>query len=277
MKLKLLSLGILLHSLSAFSYMNVDPVIFDKRIDNGGATQEYHITNVTNSPIGYRVYTEKIPEAKNDMTSWIEYYPRELKLSPGETGKIKVLIEAPDKVKKGEYISTLGIKEVNIPTSEKKNSTVQIYTKGETGKIKVLIEAPDKVKKGEYISTLGIKEVNIPTSEKKNSTVQIYTNLKMEIAGFVGDLKPEIELKNLSLNENKLKLELKNIGKIRTKVEVYLSDLKGENKVFVDSIRLLQDKEKEISKTIELKGLKNNKIKILVLDMQGNKILEKRL
>lgn len=164
------------------------------------------------------------------MTSWIEYYPRELKLSPGETGKIKVLIEAPNEVKKGEYISTLGI-----------------------------------------------KEVNIPTSEKKNSTVQIYTNLKMEIAGFVGDLKPEIELKNLSLTENKLKLELKNIGKIRTKVEVYLSDLKGENKVFVDSVRLLQDKEKEITKTVELKDLKNNKIKILVLDMQGNKILEKRL
>lgn len=230
MKLKLLSLGILLHSLSTFSYMNVDPVIFDKRIDNGGAIQEYHITNVTNSPIGYRIYTEKIPEAKNDMTSWIEYYPRELKLSPGETGKIKVLIEAPDEVKKGEYISTLGI-----------------------------------------------KEVNIPTSEKKNSTVQIYTNLKMEIAGFVGDLKPEIELKNLSLNENKLKLELKNIGEIRTKVEVYLSDLKGENKVFIDSVRLLQGKEKEITKTLELKDLKNNKIKILVLDMQGNKILEKRL
>ena len=230
MKLKLLSLGILLHSLSTFSYMNVDPVIFDKRIDNGGAIQEYHITNVTNSPIGYRIYTEKIPEANNDMTSWIEYYPRELKLSPGETGKIKVLIEAPDKVKKGEYISTLGI-----------------------------------------------KEVNIPTSEKKNSTVQIYTNLKMEIAGFVGDLKPEIELKNLSLNENKLKLELKNIGKIRTKVEVYLSDLKGENKVFIDSARLLQDKGKIITKTVELNDLKNNKIKILVLDMQGNKILERRL
>lgn len=230
MKLKLLSLGILLHSLSTFSYMNVDPVIFDKRIDNGGAIQEYHITNVTNSPIGYRIYTEKIPEAKNDMTSWIEYYPRELKLSPGETGKIKVLIEAPDEVKKGEYISTLGI-----------------------------------------------KEVNIPTSEKKNSTVQIYTNLKMEIAGFVGDLKPEIELKNLSLNENKLKLELKNIGKIRTKVEVYLSDLKGENKVFIDSVRLLQDKGKTITKTVELNNLKNNKIKILVLDMQGNKILERRL
>lgn len=230
MKLKLLSLGILLHSLSTFSYMNVDPVIFDKRIDNGGAIQEYHITNVTNSPIGYRIYTEKIPEANNDMTSWIEYYPRELKLSPGETGKIKVLIEAPDKVKKGEYISTLGI-----------------------------------------------KEVNIPTSEKKNSTVQIYTNLKMEIAGFVGDLKPEIELKNLSLDENKLKLELKNIGKIRTKVEVYLSDLKGENKIFIDSARLLQDKGKIITKTVELNNLKNNKIKILVLDMQGNKILERRL
>lgn len=230
MKLKLLSLGILLHSLSTFSYMNVDPVIFDKRIDNGGAVQEYHITNVTNSPIGYRIYTEKIPEANNDMTSWIEYYPRELKLSPGETGKIKVLIEAPDKVKKGEYISTLGI-----------------------------------------------KEVNIPTSEKKNSTVQIYTNLKMEIAGFVGDLKPEVELKNLSLDENKLKLELKNIGKIRTKVEVYISDLNGNNKLFIDNARLLQGKEKKIDKSIKLKDLKSNNLMILILDMEGNKILEKKI
>lgn len=230
MKLKLLSLGILLHSLSTFSYMNVDPVIFDKRIDNGGSTQEYHITNVTNTPVGYRIYTEKIPETKNDMTSWIEYYPRELKLSPGETGKIKVLIEAPDKTKEGEYISTLGI-----------------------------------------------KEVNIPTSEKKNSTVQIYTNLKIEIAGFVGDLKPELELKNLNLDGNNLKLEIKNIGNIRIKVEVYLSDLKGDNKVFIDNARLLQGNSKMITKKLELKDIKNNKMKVLILDMEGNKILEKNI
>lgn len=230
MKLKLLSLGILLHSITSFSYMNVDPVIFDKRIDNGGSTQEYHITNVTNTPVGYRIYTEKIPETKNDMTSWIEYYPRELKLSPGETGKIKVLIEAPDKTKEGEYISTLGI-----------------------------------------------KEVNIPTSEKKNSTVQIYTNLKIEIAGFVGDLKPELELKNLNLDGNNLKLEIKNIGNIRTKVEVYLSDLKGDNKVFIDNARLLQGNSKMITKKLELKDIKNNKMKVLILDMEGNKILEKNI
>lgn len=230
MKLKLLGLGILLHSITSFSYMNVDPVIFDKRIDNGGATQEYHITNVTNTPVGYRIYTEKIPEIKNDMTPWIEYYPRELKLSPGETGKIKVLIESPDSVKKGEYISTLGI-----------------------------------------------KEVNIPTSEKKNSTVQIYTNLKIEIAGFVGDLKPELELKNLNLDGNNLKLEIKNIGNIRTKVEVYLSDLKGDNKVFIDNARLLQGNSKMITKKLELKDIKNNKMKVLILDMEGNKILEKNI
>lgn len=230
MKLKLLSLGILLHSITSFSYMNVDPVIFDKRIDNGGSSQEYHITNVTNTPVGYRIYTEKIPETKNDMTSWIEYYPRELKLSPGETGKIKVLIEAPDKTKEGEYISTLGI-----------------------------------------------KEVNIPTSEKKNSTVQIYTNLKIEIAGFVGDLKPELELKNLNLDGNNLKLEIKNIGNIRTKVEVYLSDLKGDNKVFIDNARLLQGNSKMITKKLELKDIKNNKMKVLILDMEGNKILEKNI
>lgn len=229
MKLKLFSLGLLLNSIYSFSYMNIDPVIFDKRIDNGGSTQEYHITNITNTPVGYRIYTEN-PEAKNNMTSWIEYYPRELKLDPGETGKLKVFIEAPENTKEGEYISTLGI-----------------------------------------------KEVNIPTSNKKNSMVQIYTNLKMEIAGFVGDLKPKIEIKNLSFKGNNLKLDLKNIGDIRTKVEVYISDLNGKNKLFIDNARLLQGKEKKIEKTIKLKGYENNKTKILILDMEGNKILEKKI
>lgn len=230
MKLKLLSLGVLLHSLSTFSYMNVDPVIFDKRIDSGGATQEYHITNVTNSQIGYRIYTEKIPEITNDMTSWIEYYPRELKLSPGETGKIKVFIEAP---------------------------------KG--------------VKNGEYISNLGIKEVSIPVSNKKDTTIQIYTNLKMEIAGYVGDLKPKLKLDDLSFHNNELELTLENNGEIRTKVEIYLSDLKEQNKEFVDNVRLLQGNKKKITKSLKLNDLKNNKLKIMILDMQGNKIIEKNL
>lgn len=229
MKLKLFSLGLLLNSICSFSYMNIDPVIFDKRIDNGGSTQEYHITNITNTPVGYRIYTEN-PEAKNNMTSWIEYYPRELKLDPGETGKLKVFIEAPENTREGEYISTLGI-----------------------------------------------KEVNIPTSNKKNSMVQIYTNLKMEIAGFVGDLKPKIQIDDLSFNENNLKLKLKNVGEIRTKVEVYISDLKGNNKLFIDNARLLQGKEKKIDKMIKLKDLKSNNLMILILDMEGNKILEKKI
>lgn len=230
MKRKLIVTGLLFQTLAAaYGYMNVDPVIFDKKIDTG-ATQEYHVTNTTNVAVGYRVYTEKASEEK-DMTSWIEYYPRELKLEPGETGKVKVYIEAPAGTEKGEYTSILGI-----------------------------------------------KEVSIPDSEKGNASVAIYTNLKMEIAGYVGDLTPKVDIIELKKSGDSLYLKIKNTGEIRTKVEAFLSSSNLKEPIYIDSFRLLQGKEKESRKTLKLKaGKNNNNLKLLILDTNGNKILEKKI
>lgn len=227
LKLKVLSLALLVQSLG-YGYMNVDPVIFDKRIDKG-AEQIYHITNPTGTSVGYRIYTEKAETGK-DMTSWIEYYPRELKLNPGETGKVKVYIESPAGAEKGEYTSILGV-----------------------------------------------KEVSIPDSEKGNTSVAIYTNLKVEIAGYVGNLTPKVDIIELKKEGENLTFKIKNTGEIRTKVEAFLTSPNLKESLFIESFRLLQGHEKECSKTLKLTTQKSNNLKLLITDMAGNKIIEKKI
>jgi len=223
---KLIGLFLCLANIS-FAYMSINPVIFDKRIDNGGANEEYYISNPTKTEIGYRIYVEPSDNG-GDMSKWIEYYPTSIKLKPGETKKISVFIEAPEKAKQGEYTGILGVKEVTIPSSLKGNK----------------------------------------------AGVNVYTDLKIELAGFVGDLKPNLEIKDLKFEKNKLSFRIKNIGEIRTKVEAYIES-KDKDLVYLDSFRILQNKEKTFDKKLENKIGK--KSKLVIYDLNGKKILEQNL
>ena len=191
----------------SFAYMSINPVIFDKRIDNGGAVEEYYISNPTKTEVGYRIYVEPSDNGK-DMSKWIEYYPTSIKLKPGETKKINVLIEAPEKAPKGEYTGILGVKEITVPASLKNNK----------------------------------------------AGVNVYTDLKID--------------------KNTLSFGIKNIGEIRTKVEAYLEE-KDKEPVYLDSFRILQNKEKTYNKKLENKISK--KTKLVVYDLSGKKILEQKL
>ncbi len=224
---KLISFLFLCLANISFAYMSINPVIFDKRIDNGGAKEEFFVSNPTKTEVGYRVYVEPSDNGE-DMSKWIEYYPTSLKLKPGETKKINVFIEAPSKVKEGEYTGILGIKEVTVPNSLKNN----------------------------------------------RAGVNVYTDLKIELAGFVGDLKPKLEIKNFKLKDKKLSFNIKNIGDIRTKVEAYIEE-KGKEPVYLDSFRILQNKEKSFEK--EFLNNFSNDSKLIIYDMAGKKILEKKL
>lgn len=217
---KILSFLLFLLSFRSYSYMNVSPLIFDKRIDNGGEIQEYYITNALSHKTSYRIYLEK---GENDMSEWIEYYPKSLNLEAGETGKIKLFIEAPDKVKEGEYTAILGVKEINTPNVE------------------------------------------------KSGNLAIYTNLKIEIAGFVGDLKPQIEVKDIKVENNKLSMKILNKGEIRTKLEVFLKNPKDTEK-YLGSIRLLKGHEKLFLSETSINIQKGSKIEIK--DLEGNLVKE---
>ncbi|MGL4866306.1 MAG: hypothetical protein ACRC4T_24705 [Cetobacterium sp.] len=226
-KIKKLLIFLIL-GLKSFAYMQVAPIIFDKRIDKGGAIQEFYITNPTNQEVGYRIYKEK-SDTGLDMTQYMEFYPKTLKLKSGESGKIRVYIEAPKDSTEGEYTTIMGIKEINIPSVKKSG----------------------------------------------NGNVIIYTDLKLELAGYVGDLKPNLEIKDLKLKNNELTFKISNIGEIRTKVEAYLESDNLKEAKYLDTFRLLKNKESNFNQKLKLKNLKNPRL--VINDMDGNKILEKEI
>lgn len=121
---------------------------------------------------------------------------------------------------------------------------------GETKEIKIQVTAPKSTPRGEYISNLVIKEIENPLSRKNSSSTQlkIYTELRIEIAGFVGDLTPKIQVENFQISKNKLQGKLKNIGESRINIELFLSENKDDKKeVYLGSARLLVNDEKNLS------------------------------
>ena len=150
---------------------------------------------------------------------------------------------------------------------------VELYPKiltlkpGEKGKLNILVTSPKGTKNGEYLMNLCIKEIGYP-SESLKSEIEILTNLKIELAGVVGDLKPRLDLK---INKNKV--FLKNIGDMRYTFELYLQDSK-DKKSFIQSVRLFSKEKKDI--LLNEKLLKNMK-KLIVTDKNGDVLLEKRL
>lgn len=102
----------------SFSYVNIHPTFFDKRIDMNGSYQEFTLFNQSNDTVLYRIYVEPHSKVSNkDMSSWINFYPRSLTLKPGESGKIQVDIASKKKIEAGEYSAILGIRE--LPVYEK--------------------------------------------------------------------------------------------------------------------------------------------------------------
>ncbi|MGL5935501.1 MAG: hypothetical protein ACRCZI_07750 [Cetobacterium sp.] len=101
-----------------FSYVNIHPTFFDKRIDFNGSYKEFTLFNQSNNTVLYRIYTEPhLGSTNKDMSSWVNFYPRSLTLKPGESGKIQVEIASKKKLENGEYSAVLGIRE--LPVYEK--------------------------------------------------------------------------------------------------------------------------------------------------------------
>ncbi|MBC2852027.1 hypothetical protein H5J22_11525 [Cetobacterium sp. 8H] len=190
---------------NTFGYININPVTFDKKIDGKGEVQEYTLYNPTQNTLKYQLYLTD-EEIEKSMKNWIEIYPTTVTLKPGRSGKFKVFVKAPKGVPKGEYLVTVGVKEIALP---KLNS-------------------------------------------KENSTVQILTHLKMDLAGYIGDLNPKIFLKDFSvaLKENNLNFYglIANIGERRGTLDFYLAENKGENTAYIGNLRLLKNEKIEASK-----------------------------
>lgn len=183
-----------------------------------------------------------------------------------------------------------GAKEYILSNSSKKNKRYRIYVEsteeikdmtdwvewypksvslksGESKKIKVLITAPDEAKRGEYTTKLCIKELETPT-EKEN--VNILTNLKIELAGYVGDIKPKLTVEIKNKDAQNKEFVIKNTGEIRRRFEIYTGDNEKDLE-YLEQIRLFKGDTKNI--TIPKKNIK----KIIIIKDQTSQIIWKKI
>lgn len=111
----------------AFGYINIYPLYFDQRIDGMGGIKDFILTNTTSKTVRYQIHI--LNENRGlDMSSWTEIYPRTLTLKPGEKGEVKMFIKAPKGSLVGEYSTILNIKELGIPTEEKRDKKIDVFT-----------------------------------------------------------------------------------------------------------------------------------------------------
>lgn len=219
-------------SISSYSYMNVYPVNFDKRIDGIGDTEEYTITNITNKILKYRIYLEKSLE--NDMSEWIQVYPESLILKPGQEKKVKLYINSPNNIQEGEYSAILGIKEVPIPKITEDEEVLDIYT---NLKIKLYGYVGDLPTKLEF------KEINIKRTENKfslNGEIKNLSKRRIDI-DFIYD---NGETEYIIAEERIKKEESLDLNEVK----LYLNEVPGEK----GKIKIIDRKKKEILKEIKI-------------------------
>ncbi len=149
-------------------------------------------------------------------------------------------------------------------------SWTEIYPKvislkpGQREKVKVFIQAPKSTNNGEYITNFCIKEIEYPNSETRQK-LQVFTNLKIELAGFVGENLGKVKMSKVGLDE----ISIENIGYKREKLSIYF--VKENNEVIlVDSIRVFKGE----TKTIKNKIFKDEVGKIRIVDKNENILLE---
>lgn len=103
-------------SLSASAYINLSPTTLDKNI-KAGAYQEFTLYNDTTIPFRYKITPiEMVGNSKvNDMSKWIEVYPKIVTVRPAESKKFKVYVKADKEALEGDYGAFLNIRQMSAP------------------------------------------------------------------------------------------------------------------------------------------------------------------
>lgn len=124
---------IFLFSKLAFSYINIYPTSFNKNITNG-ATETFKLYNRTETEKKYRIYIE--PSSEQDMSNWIEVYPKSIFLNPLEEKEVRLFVNPPLSASKGEYKAKLIIKEISSTNNKEKINLMTLFKLNMKGHIK---------------------------------------------------------------------------------------------------------------------------------------------
>lgn len=193
-----------------FGYINIYPVIFDKKIDGRGDYQEYTLYNPTQNILKYQLYLSD-QEIKDSMKDWAEIFPTTITLKPGTSGKFKIFIKAPKGHPQKEYLLTLEVKELALPKlNSKETNTVQILTHLKIDLTGYIGELYPKILLKDFSLTLKNKNLSFNGSIQnigdRRGTLNFYLAQKNEKNLFyIGNLRL---LKEEKINASKLNQKL---------------------------------------------------------------------
>ncbi len=138
--------------------------------------------------------------------------------------------------------------------------------------LKMYINAPKGTPKGEYTAVLGIKELPIASEEKfKNNegTISLLADLKIELAGFVGDEKLSLTGRGFKFsrtgNNYSLEGKILNNSNRRGNIELFLQNSNTKEEYLVGRRRIFAKGEIDISIKNEVanKNLKNYNVLLI--------------
>lgn len=125
MKKILISFFFLLSNL-VFSY-GIQPMYFEKDISSGRGYSETFIINTNKMARGrYKIGIGKSSDSKEDISSFVEIYPKVLNIMPDSKGLVKIFVNLPQELKKDEYSFMLQVTPITIPVINENNKEITV-------------------------------------------------------------------------------------------------------------------------------------------------------
>ncbi|MGL6067025.1 MAG: hypothetical protein ACRC0R_08080 [Cetobacterium sp.] len=192
--------------------------------------------------------------------SYLQIYPTTFDKNIDKIGNSEIYELSNSTTNKVRYIFYID----KVEEQRDMSSWTEFYPKsmvlnpGEKKKLTLFIKAPINTPKGEYTAILGVKELPVTTEAdiiNKNKSINILTNLKIEVAGFVGELPLTLTDKNVVLNKAERKISgiIENTGEKRATLMFYLRNSKTKKEYYIGSGRVMSKKEFNLSKLPEIK------------------------
>lgn len=207
-----------------FSYINIYPLSFDKRIDGMGAIKDFILTNTTTKTVRYQIKIDKT-NFENDMSRWTEIYPAVITLKPSQKGQVKMYTRAPKNAKEGEYKMVLNAKEMEVPRENGRDrkklnvfTNLKINLYGYVGnldssislrRVKAEIDSNSGLKLDGILKNTSLRRVNLEViaSDRKGKEQVLLSEFKLRA-------DEEKELSELKLYSNDKKIDYSKLENI---------------------------------------------------------------
>lgn len=221
-------------------------------INKGDKVQTYRVSLIALEQDENGKY-KNVEKTENNADDLLVFSPKQFTLAPGKKQSVRVAFKSLSKVKEGEYVSRLQVREMPM---------------GGTNKTKEEKKKAETAQNGEN------------SEEQKSVSVEIkmYFSASIPVTIYKGkDLLQKTEILSAKQNGDKLNLVFQRKGEISSRFELKVYDDKGEEIAKAGPIRIYTPNGKR-NFTVNLKDKNSKAKKIELFDaLSKQKIMEKAI